>query len=101
MRTGLVSVLVGIVGIAVGLWTGGDFLAFGIACLLAPAFGVGFFLMAGLEVRRLKRELEEVDDRLRLAKHGGDPAEVEALKAPDGLAGKATEAPVERKELDS
>ncbi len=69
-RLGLGLLASGGIALAVGLTVNTAWLGFAALALLVPLFGLGFFLMAGQGVRRLKEEVEAVEVELRALESG-------------------------------
>jgi hypothetical protein len=78
-RLGLAVLVICVIALILGFTSNTRWLLYAFYALQIPFFGLGFFLLAGQEVRRLRRDVEAVDKELRLL--GGE-------KAPDA-AGKS------------
>ncbi|NNM04364.1 MAG: hypothetical protein HKO65_04620 [Gemmatimonadetes bacterium] len=60
-RLGLGLLAAGIVSLVVGLTLDKDWLGYAALALQVPVFSLGLHLMAGQEVKRLKREVEAIE----------------------------------------
>ena len=53
------------VALAIGITLDTSWLSYAVLALQVPVFGLGLHLMAGHEVRRLKREVESVEREIQ------------------------------------
>ncbi len=80
--------LIGVIALILGLTVDTGLLSYAILAFLIPFFGLGFFLMAGQEVRRLRREVDALEGEWRSLETGeireDNPDAVRVLENPEG-----------------
>ena len=80
--------LIGVIALVLGLTLDTGLLVYAILALQIPFFGFGLFLMAGQEVRRLRREVDALEGEWRSLEtgeiRGGSPDVVRVLEGPEG-----------------